>query len=168
MQFKTSFCFTKEQNTVGTSPKKTELTCKSSVNSHNIFKVHHRQNKTPIPPKINKTFIKHNHEKLIAIIEKWINKNQKDKENINIINIEEYKNMLQNFEEALNKSTYKAVDEALVYNDGETYWICPNCKTSFEREYQKYCDRCGQKLKWPALNKIKYIPYEIFKERYFQ
>lgn len=153
MQFKTSFCFTKEQNTVGTLPKKTELTCKSSVSSNT---------------KKNKTFIKHNHEKLIAIIEKWINKNQKGKENINIFNIEEYKNMLQNFEETLNKSTYKAVDEALVYNDGETYWICPNCKTSFEREYQKYCDRCGQKLEWPDLNKIKYIPYEIFKERYFQ
>lgn len=165
MQFKTSFCFTKEQNIVGTSPKKPELTCKSSVNSHNISKIHQRQNKTIILPKTNKTFIKHNHVKLIAIIEKWINKNKKDKENINNI---EYKNILQNFEEALNKSTAMTVDEALVHNDGNTFWICPNCKSSFEREYQKYCDRCGQKLKWPALNKIKYIPYAIFKDRYFQ
>ena len=26
--------------------------------------------------------------------------------------------------------------------------VCPHCKTSLEREYQSFCDRCGQRLSW--------------------
>ena len=26
--------------------------------------------------------------------------------------------------------------------------ICPRCNTTMEREYQAYCDRCGQALDW--------------------
>lgn len=26
--------------------------------------------------------------------------------------------------------------------------VCPQCEMSLEREYQKYCDRCGQCLSW--------------------
>ena len=26
--------------------------------------------------------------------------------------------------------------------------VCPRCKRTIEREYQAYCDRCGQCLKW--------------------
>lgn len=26
--------------------------------------------------------------------------------------------------------------------------VCPNCTITLEREYQSYCDRCGQKLAW--------------------
>lgn len=28
------------------------------------------------------------------------------------------------------------------------YYICPRCRTPLERNYQKYCDRCGQHLRW--------------------
>lgn len=28
------------------------------------------------------------------------------------------------------------------------YFLCPRCHAPFEREYQKYCDRCGQHLRW--------------------
>lgn len=26
--------------------------------------------------------------------------------------------------------------------------VCPQCKSTLEREYQKYCDHCGQCLDW--------------------
>ena len=28
------------------------------------------------------------------------------------------------------------------------YPICPRCNSSLDREYQNYCDRCGQALDW--------------------
>lgn len=34
-----------------------------------------------------------------------------------------------------------------------TYPICPRCGITFEREYQKYCDRCGQCLNWKDFSK---------------
>ena len=29
-----------------------------------------------------------------------------------------------------------------------TYSVCPRCECTLERDYQRYCDRCGQALKW--------------------
>ena len=29
-----------------------------------------------------------------------------------------------------------------------TYPVCPGCGCTLEREYQNYCDRCGQRLDW--------------------
>lgn len=60
-------------------------------------------------------------------------------------------------QQSLKKSLPKTVTEAIVFPNNNAYWICPNCKCSFEREYQSYCDRCGQRLKWIALRKVKYI-----------
>ena len=31
--------------------------------------------------------------------------------------------------------------------------ICPTCDVPMEREYQGYCDRCGQKLGWKEFHK---------------
>lgn len=31
--------------------------------------------------------------------------------------------------------------------------ICPRCEMTMEREYQSYCDRCGQRLSWIAFEK---------------
>ena len=28
------------------------------------------------------------------------------------------------------------------------YPVCPRCDSTFEREYQQFCDRCGQRLGW--------------------
>ncbi len=38
-----------------------------------------------------------------------------------------------------------------------SYPVCPNCGITMEREYQHFCDRCGQKLAWNdfANNHIK-------------
>lgn len=34
------------------------------------------------------------------------------------------------------------------YRDGSEYPNCPRCGTAIERDYQKFCDNCGQRLKW--------------------
>ena len=28
------------------------------------------------------------------------------------------------------------------------FFLCPRCNITMEREYQRYCDRCGQRLNW--------------------
>ena len=28
------------------------------------------------------------------------------------------------------------------------YSVCPNCRTTLDREFVAYCDRCGQRLSW--------------------
>lgn len=35
--------------------------------------------------------------------------------------------------------------------------VCPRCHTSMEREYQAYCDRCGQALNWKGFRKAVVI-----------
>lgn len=49
------------------------------------------------------------------------------------------------------------------------YCVCPGCKCTFEREYQSFCDRCGQKLAWNLFNQnkvtlIKRIPCTVKKK----
>lgn len=34
----------------------------------------------------------------------------------------------------------------------KAYPICPQCHITMEREYQAFCDRCGQKLDWSEFN----------------
>ena len=34
------------------------------------------------------------------------------------------------------------------YRDGSEYPNCPRCGTAIERDYQKFCTSCGQRLKW--------------------
>lgn len=33
-------------------------------------------------------------------------------------------------------------------NSASTYSVCPRCRMDLEREYQNYCESCGQKLSW--------------------
>lgn len=53
-----------------------------------------------------------------------------------------------------------AVTEYIVYHDtfgGESvYYVCPRCEITLDREYQAYCDRCGQRLDWKGINKAVY------------
>ena len=41
---------------------------------------------------------------------------------------------------------------------GHTYFpICPRCRVTLEREYQAFCDRCGQCLNWKNFSKATVI-----------
>ena len=35
--------------------------------------------------------------------------------------------------------------------------VCPQCRRTMEREYQSYCDRCGQCLDWNNFSKATII-----------
>lgn len=62
--------------------------------------------------------------------------------------------------EIQSKSTPKKVTEIRLLNCGlstTAFPVCPNCSLTMEREYQNYCDRCGQKLDWTGFSKIKII-----------
>lgn len=43
------------------------------------------------------------------------------------------------------------VRELAQYHSGGTFPLCPRCGSAMEREYQNYCDRCGQRLGWREL-----------------
>lgn len=41
-----------------------------------------------------------------------------------------------------------AVSQILFSLNEDSYPICPRCGVTLEREYQSFCDRCGQCLDW--------------------
>ena len=38
-----------------------------------------------------------------------------------------------------------------------SYYVCPRCHITMEREFQSYCDRCGQRLDWKRHRHAKII-----------
>lgn len=40
------------------------------------------------------------------------------------------------------------VTQFMLLAGGDAYPICPRCKRSVDREYMRFCDRCGQRLFW--------------------
>lgn len=44
----------------------------------------------------------------------------------------------------------------LMGQDG-AYPLCPQCRITLEREYQCFCDRCGQRLSWKYYSKAQVI-----------
>ena len=51
------------------------------------------------------------------------------------------------------------VTERLTFRNGGGFPICPRCDVSMEREYMRFCDRCGQRLNWRDFDnaKVRYI-----------
>lgn len=41
-----------------------------------------------------------------------------------------------------------------------SFAVCPRCRVSLEREYQNYCDRCGQALKWSRYRYARVVTFE--------
>ena len=50
--------------------------------------------------------------------------------------------------EALGFRRAMPVTITVVYRSGGAFPLCPRCGLPLEREYQNFCDRCGQKLSW--------------------
>jgi len=59
--------------------------------------------------------------------------------------------------ESVNYRVAKPVIEYIVFPSNCAFPICPKCKITFEGNYQKHCDRCGQMLKWISEKKVRYI-----------
>lgn len=49
------------------------------------------------------------------------------------------------------------VTQVYVFRQGGAYPICPQCGISLEREFQNFCDRCGQKLDWKQFKHAQVI-----------
>lgn len=60
-------------------------------------------------------------------------------------------------EEAIAYRIALAVTQIFSTSDGEYFPICPRCQKTLEREYQAYCDRCGQKLSWRRFSRAKVV-----------
>ena len=59
-----------------------------------------------------------------------------------------------------NLSAYRCpmtVGEYVLYQSAfykeSAYYICPRCDVTLDREYQTFCDRCGQRLNWKHITK---------------
>ena len=66
------------------------------------------------------------------------------------------------FRNVLHSAKYRIplrVTEYLLYKGSlgseSAYFICPRCDITMEREYQAFCDRCGQRLNWANIEKAK-------------
>ena len=50
------------------------------------------------------------------------------------------------------------VTQRRVFQNGDCYPLCPRCGVTLEREFQAYCDRCGQALSWKAYSRAAVVP----------
>lgn len=50
-----------------------------------------------------------------------------------------------------------AVQAFQSYSGVTTFPICPRCQITMEREFQAFCDRCGQALDWKCFNRATVI-----------
>ncbi len=41
----------------------------------------------------------------------------------------------------------KMVSDLMIFQN-VSFFVCPQCGITLEREFMKYCDRCGQRLDW--------------------
>lgn len=53
--------------------------------------------------------------------------------------------------DALKYRIPAVVSEVRVFQNHDAFPVCPNCRITLEREYQAFCDRCGQALDWSML-----------------
>lgn len=46
-----------------------------------------------------------------------------------------------------------AVNEIHLHRNNMAFSVCPRCRITLDRDYQAYCDRCGQALNWKHFRK---------------
>ena len=49
------------------------------------------------------------------------------------------------------------VTEVMLFPDGSSYYVCPRCHITMEREFMHFCDRCGQRLDWKGYKKARIV-----------
>ena len=54
--------------------------------------------------------------------------------------------------EAVSYRVSRPVVKYIRYHSGDVYPVCPRCNCGLDREYTAFCDRCGQRLGWYAIN----------------
>lgn len=61
--------------------------------------------------------------------------------------------MTVNAKEAASYRTPLSFNKILLFDNNYSFPVCPRCDRTLEREYQAYCDRCGQCLDWKNFSK---------------
>jgi hypothetical protein len=70
-------------------------------------------------------------------------------------------NIADVFLAVLSYRTPMRIREMLVLS-WTSYYRCPRCEKTLDREFMRYCDRCGQCLDWKGYqNALKMHPGEI-------
>lgn len=52
------------------------------------------------------------------------------------------------------------VRELMVFPDMKqetSFYVCPRCRLTIEREFMGYCDRCGQRLDWAQYEQAQIV-----------
>lgn len=65
--------------------------------------------------------------------------------------------LLRIVREAIAYRIPRPVVKVIQYHSGDVYPVCPRCNCSLDREYAAFCDRCGQRLGWSALDQAEVI-----------
>ena len=71
--------------------------------------------------------------------------------------------------ELLLSPTYRwpiRVKAVYSYRSGGEFPQCPRCRITMEREYQLFCDSCGQRLNWSGFDdvEVRYIGWDGVEE----
>ncbi len=53
--------------------------------------------------------------------------------------------------------TPMTVAELVIFPSRGSYYLCPRCRATLDREFAAYCDRCGQCLNWREYRRAKRI-----------
>lgn len=56
---------------------------------------------------------------------------------------------------AVNYRVKMTVVSCRIDRTGYCYYVCPRCDMTLSRDYQAYCDRCGQHLGWQSIGSIR-------------
>lgn len=62
-----------------------------------------------------------------------------------------------NAERELSFRAAMAVTQIRLFPMDGAYPVCPRCQISLDREYQHFCDHCGQRLGWKGYRKAQII-----------
>lgn len=77
--------------------------------------------------------------------------------------------LLMSEESMLPEKSKAMIVSKIFYNDVSMVEyalpICPNCNITLEREYQSYCNRCGQRLSWKKFSKADIVFASQIKEK---
>ena len=71
--------------------------------------------------------------------------------------------MKKSVRDALSYREPLRVTEILLLPNGDCFSICPRCKVTLERDYQSYCDRCGQCLDWDDFDNAEVVEFQNYK-----
>ena len=67
--------------------------------------------------------------------------------------------MSTELEDAISFRTPLPVNKILLFKNNYSFPICPRCNITLDREYQSFCDRCGQRLDWRKFSKAEIIKW---------